>query len=97
MTCVDSLPVCVQIEFSVEKSTFHLLIDGTRVTDGHLPNSEGSSLDLHNPVYLGGDPLRKITKVCIKPHHYMTFYLTSMSQIDHFLFYLFSRRYTTFP
>ncbi|KAK2835839.1 hypothetical protein Q5P01_016323 [Channa striata] len=44
-----------RVEFSVEKSTFHLLVDGIRVTDGQLPNDEGSSLDLHNPVYLGSD------------------------------------------
>ncbi|XP_078114223.1 laminin subunit alpha-3 [Sander vitreus] len=51
-----------RVEFSVEKSTFHLLVDGFRVTDGHLPNNEGSSLDLHNPAYLGGDPKSKTTK-----------------------------------
>ncbi|XP_051232166.1 laminin subunit alpha-3 isoform X2 [Dicentrarchus labrax] len=51
-----------RVEFSVENSTFHLLVDGVRVTDGHLPNNEGSSLDLHNPVYLGGDPTSKTTK-----------------------------------
>ncbi|KAK5907285.1 hypothetical protein CesoFtcFv8_005153 [Champsocephalus esox] len=44
-----------RVEFSVEKSSFHLLVDGIRVTDGHLPNNEGSSLDFPNPVYLGGD------------------------------------------
>lgn len=64
--CWVTLPVW-QVEFSVEKSTFHLLVDGVRVTDGHLPNNEGSSLDLHNPVYLGGDPISKTTKVCITP------------------------------
>lgn len=59
--------MCVsgQVEFSVEKSTFHLLVDGVRVTDGHLPNNEGSSLELRNPVYLGGDPVSRNTKVCI--------------------------------
>ncbi|XP_074492138.1 laminin subunit alpha-3 isoform X2 [Sebastes fasciatus] len=51
-----------RVEVSVEKSTFHLLVDGIRVTDGHLPNNEGSSLDLLNPVYLGGDPRSKTTK-----------------------------------
>ncbi|XP_039668362.1 laminin subunit alpha-3 [Perca fluviatilis] len=51
-----------RVEFSVERSTFHLLVDGFRVTDGHLPNNEGSSLDLHNPVYLGADPKSKTTK-----------------------------------
>lgn len=72
----------MQVEFSVEKSTFHLLVDGVRVTDGHLPNDEGSSLDLHDLVYLGGDPGRN-TKVCITtcltlksadlfPHMHMT-------------------------
>ncbi|KAG7228737.1 hypothetical protein INR49_008515, partial [Caranx melampygus] len=45
-----------RVEISVEKSTFHLLVDGVRVPDGHLPNDEGSSLDLHSPVYLGADP-----------------------------------------
>ncbi|XP_067453634.1 laminin subunit alpha-3 [Thunnus thynnus] len=52
-----------KIEFSVESSNFHLLVDGIRVTDGVLPNNEGSALDLHNPVYLGGDPLRKISHI----------------------------------
>eukprot|EP00064_Thunnus_orientalis_P005002 superscaffoldBa00000475_g5015 len=52
-----------KIEFSVESSNFHLLVDGNRVTDGVLPNNEGSALDLHNPVYLGGDPLRKISHI----------------------------------
>ncbi|TNM87508.1 hypothetical protein fugu_005729 [Takifugu bimaculatus] len=47
-----------RVQFSVEKSTFHLLVDGVRVTDGHLANDEGSSLDLHDLVYLGGDPAR---------------------------------------
>lgn len=61
----DRLSVCVQVEFSVEKSTFHLLVDGFCVTDGQLTNDEGSSLDLHNPVYLGGDLHSKTTKVCI--------------------------------
>ncbi|XP_036969506.1 laminin subunit alpha-3 isoform X3 [Acanthopagrus latus] len=51
-----------RVEFSVEKSTFHLLVDGVRVTDGHLPNNEGSSLELRNPVYLGGDPVSRNTK-----------------------------------
>lgn len=54
----------MQVEFSVEKSTFHLLVDGVRVTDGQLPNDEGSSLDLDNPIYLGGDPGAN-TKVCV--------------------------------
>lgn len=64
-TMCDSLFVCLQVEFSVEKSSFHLLVDGVRVTDGHLPNEEGSSLDLMNPVYLGGDLKGRTTKVCI--------------------------------
>ncbi|XP_059196910.1 laminin subunit alpha-3-like [Centropristis striata] len=51
-----------RVEFSVEKSTFHLLVDGFRVTDGLLPNDEGSSLDLQNPVYLGADPASTTTK-----------------------------------
>lgn len=46
----------------MEESTFHLLVDGVRVTDGRLPNGEGSSLDLHHPVFLGADP-SKHTKV----------------------------------
>lgn len=46
----------MQVEFRIEKSTFHLLVDGICVTDGHLPKDEGSSLDLHSLVYLGGDP-----------------------------------------
>lgn len=57
---------CAQVEFSVENSTFHLLVDGIRVTDGRLPNNEGSSLDLHNPVYLGAGTKSKNTKVCIR-------------------------------
>ena len=79
MTCVYSLSVCVQIELSVEMNTYHLLVDGTRADDGRLPNNDGLALDLYNPVYLGGDPLRKIPRVCIKPQHCVTFYLTSMS------------------
>uniref|UniRef100_UPI003AAC4457 laminin subunit alpha-3 n=1 Tax=Centroberyx gerrardi TaxID=166262 RepID=UPI003AAC4457 len=48
-----------RVVFSVERNTFHLLVDGIRVTDGVLSNDEGSSLDLHNPVYLGGVPKHK--------------------------------------
>ncbi|KAM7012856.1 laminin subunit alpha-3-like [Tautogolabrus adspersus] len=51
-----------RVDFSVERSSFHLLVDGVRVTDGLLPNNEGSSLDLMNPVYLGGDPTGRATK-----------------------------------
>ncbi|XP_050933340.1 laminin subunit alpha-3 [Lates calcarifer] len=51
-----------RVEFSVERSTFHLLVDGIHVTDGQLPNNEGSSLDLHNPVYLGADPKSRTIK-----------------------------------
>ncbi|XP_074523638.1 laminin subunit alpha-3 isoform X2 [Halichoeres trimaculatus] len=51
-----------RVEFSVERSSFHLLVDGVRVTDGHLPNDEGSALDLMNPVYLGGDVTGRTTK-----------------------------------
>ncbi|XP_007550697.1 laminin subunit alpha-3 isoform X2 [Poecilia formosa] len=51
------------VEFSVENSTFHLLVDGVRVPDGQLPGNEGSSLQLRSPVYLGGHPQRKTTKV----------------------------------
>lgn len=65
----DRLPVCLQVEFSVEQSTFHLLVDGIRVTDGHLPNNEGSSLDFHGHVYLGSDERSKTPKVSIEPHH----------------------------
>lgn len=70
--------MCVQVEFSVEKSTFHLLVDGFRVTDGRLTNDEGSSLALQNPVYLGGDLHSKTTKVCITPQS-LTLYLTIQS------------------
>ncbi|XP_054875241.1 laminin subunit alpha-3 isoform X3 [Amphiprion ocellaris] len=51
-----------RVELSVEKSSFHLLVDGIRVTDGNLSNDEGSALDLLNPVYLGGDPTSRATK-----------------------------------
>lgn len=51
-----------RVEFSVEKSSFHLVVDRFRVTDGLLPNDEGSSLKLLNPVYLGGDPSSRNTK-----------------------------------
>ncbi|XP_041861831.1 laminin subunit alpha-3-like isoform X2 [Melanotaenia boesemani] len=51
-----------KVELSIEKSTFHLLVDEIRVTDGRLPKDEGSSLDFHNPVYLGGDPERSYSK-----------------------------------
>ncbi|XP_023853748.1 laminin subunit alpha-3 [Salvelinus sp. IW2-2015] len=44
---------------SVEKNTFHLVVDGFRVPDGILPAEEGSSLALQNPVYLGSDPASK--------------------------------------
>lgn len=63
----DRLLLCLQVEFSGENSTFHLLVDGVHVTDELLPKNEGSSLDLHNPVYLGGDPTGKNTKVCKTP------------------------------
>lgn len=58
----------MQVEFGVEKSTYHLLVDGVHVAGGHLPNGEGSSLDLHNLVYLGGDPGGH-TKVCVQYHN----------------------------
>ncbi|XP_061682071.1 laminin subunit alpha-3 isoform X2 [Syngnathoides biaculeatus] len=45
-----------RVECSVERNTFHLLVDGIRVTDGHLPDNEGSSLNFHGHVYLGGRP-----------------------------------------
>nr|XP_057929016.1 laminin subunit alpha-3 isoform X2 [Doryrhamphus excisus] len=45
-----------RVECSVERSTFHLLVDGIRVTDGYLPYDEGSFLDFHGLVYLGGHP-----------------------------------------
>ncbi|XP_072771154.1 laminin subunit alpha-3-like [Nerophis lumbriciformis] len=45
-----------RVECSVERSTFHLLVDGFRVTDGLLPKDEGSSLDFQGLVYLGGHP-----------------------------------------
>uniref|UniRef100_A0A3B4VLD6 Laminin G domain-containing protein n=1 Tax=Seriola dumerili TaxID=41447 RepID=A0A3B4VLD6_SERDU len=51
-----------RVELSVEKSTFHLLVDGFRVTDGHLPDNEGSSLDLLSPVHLGVDPTDRTIK-----------------------------------
>ncbi|XP_053178329.1 laminin subunit alpha-3 [Scomber japonicus] len=51
-----------KIELSVEMNTYHLLVDGTRADDGRLPNNDGLALDLYNPVYLGGDPLRKIPR-----------------------------------
>lgn len=79
MTCVDSLPVCVQIQFSVEMNTFHMVVDGKRVTDGQLPNSEGSHLDLRSPVYMGSDHLSQIEMVCIKACDCVTYYLTAMS------------------
>ncbi|TNN42163.1 Laminin subunit alpha-3 [Liparis tanakae] len=52
----------VTVEVSVEKSSFHLLVDGIRVTDGRLARGEGSSLQLLGPVYLGADPESKTTK-----------------------------------
>lgn len=62
------LPLCcLQVELSVEQSSFHLLVDRFRVTDGRLPDNEGSSLELLNPVYLGGDPGGRNTKVCSAP------------------------------
>lgn len=53
----------MQVELSVEKSSFHLVVDGFRVSDGLLPNDEGSSLQLLNPVYLGSDLGGRNTKV----------------------------------
>ncbi|CAJ1060029.1 laminin subunit alpha-4-like [Xyrichtys novacula] len=44
----EFVPECV-FNSSVERSSFHLLVDGICVTDGHLLNDEGSSLDLLNP------------------------------------------------
>ncbi|XP_054904288.1 laminin subunit alpha-3-like isoform X2 [Poeciliopsis prolifica] len=38
------------VEFSVENSTFHLLVDGVRAPDGQLPGNEGSSLRLRKDV-----------------------------------------------
>lgn len=58
----------MQVEFGVEKSTCHLLVDGVRVADGHLPNDEGLSLDFHHLVYLGGDPGGH-KKVCVQHHN----------------------------
>lgn len=58
----------MQVDFGVEKSTYHLLVDGVQVAEGYLPNGEGSSLDLHNLVYLGGDPGGH-TKVCVQYHN----------------------------
>ncbi|XP_061540188.1 laminin subunit alpha-3-like [Phycodurus eques] len=43
-----------RVQCSVERNTFHLLVDGIRVNDGHLPNDEGLSLNFHGHVYLGG-------------------------------------------
>ncbi|XP_049573616.1 laminin subunit alpha-3 isoform X1 [Syngnathus scovelli] len=45
-----------RVDCSVEKNTFHLLVDGIRVIDGNLPNEEGSFLNFHSFVYLGGHP-----------------------------------------
>lgn len=53
-----------QVECSVERNAFHLLVDGVRVTDGQLPNGEGSSLNFQDLVYLGGHP--GATEVCVK-------------------------------
>ncbi|XP_077464135.1 laminin subunit alpha-3-like isoform X2 [Stigmatopora argus] len=42
-----------RVDCSVERNTFHLLVDGIRVTDGRLPKDEGSSLKFYDLVYLG--------------------------------------------
>lgn len=55
------------------------------MTDGHLPNNEGSSLELHNPVYLGSDLKSTAMKVCIAP------------QSLFLLFFSFKQPYHTFP
>ena len=44
-----------QVDLSVEKHSFHLLVDNLRVTDGQLPAGEGAALNLSSPVYLGAD------------------------------------------
>ncbi|XP_056134005.1 laminin subunit alpha-4-like [Lampris incognitus] len=51
-----------RVVFSVERNTFHLVVDGFRVTDGYLSNNEGSFLKLQNPVYLGSDPTHKTSE-----------------------------------
>ncbi|XP_056233586.1 laminin subunit alpha-3 isoform X1 [Seriola aureovittata] len=61
-----------RVELSVEKSTFHLLVDGFRVTDGHLPDNEGSSLDLLTPVHLGVDPTGRTIKELNVPMNSIT-------------------------
>ncbi|KAL2101852.1 hypothetical protein ACEWY4_003613 [Coilia grayii] len=44
-----------KVDISVEKNSFHLLVDDLRVDDGKLPAGEGTSLKLRSPVYLGAD------------------------------------------
>ncbi|XP_042566523.1 laminin subunit alpha-4-like [Clupea harengus] len=44
-----------KVDLSVEKHSFHLLVDNLRVTDGQLPAGEGAALSLSSPVYLGAD------------------------------------------
>ncbi|XP_031414537.2 laminin subunit alpha-3-like [Clupea harengus] len=44
-----------KVDLSVEKHSFHLLVDNLRVTDGQLPAGEGAALTLSSPVYLGAD------------------------------------------
>uniref|UniRef100_W5LF91 Laminin, alpha 3 n=1 Tax=Astyanax mexicanus TaxID=7994 RepID=W5LF91_ASTMX len=41
------------IRFSMEQNTFHLVVDGFRVTDGRLQKDEGISLGLQAPAYIG--------------------------------------------
>ncbi|XP_077572386.1 laminin subunit alpha-3-like [Stigmatopora nigra] len=42
-----------RVDCSIERNTFHLVVDGIRVTDGRLPKDEGSSLKFYDLVYLG--------------------------------------------
>lgn len=51
-----------RVELGVGTSAFYLLVDGVRVTDGHLANNKGSSRELQNPVYLGAHTKRTVRK-----------------------------------
>ncbi|KAJ8396824.1 hypothetical protein AAFF_G00014230 [Aldrovandia affinis] len=51
-----------KVMFSLEMNTFHLVVDDLRAMDGVLLSTNGSSLDLKPPVYLGSVPQSTYTE-----------------------------------
>ncbi|XP_072516815.1 laminin subunit alpha-3 isoform X2 [Salminus brasiliensis] len=50
------------IRFSVEQHTFHLVVDGFRVSDGRLQKDEGISLELQAPAYIGAGRVQPVNR-----------------------------------